>query len=208
MKKTRARAKDTEKKILVAAEKVFADKGLQGARVKDIAKLSQVNPALINYYFGSKEKLYRTVIEGWFIRVERVVMNTMEQDMDERERLHKLIESGIDVLGESPQISRILIREFVDGGDFTEAISKRHLRRIFSTADLLLTQESRHGKEYQAKVMHFMFSTLGSMILFFLMGPAIEDIWKRDAFSKTMIEERKREVIKLIFGGVGEVFNL
>ena len=58
--------RDSESKILLAAEKVFAEKGLKGARVKEIAELAQVNAALINYYYGSKKGLYRVVIEKFF----------------------------------------------------------------------------------------------------------------------------------------------
>lgn len=206
-KKSKPGSKDSERRILAAAEMVFAEKGLNGARVKDISDLSQVNAALINYYFGSKENLYRTVIENFFMRVERTAMSIMEQELNGKDKLYKLIESGIDVLGESEHISRILIREFVDSGKYTERITKSYLRRILATTNELLPPEVRQNEAYQSKVMHFAFSTLGSMILFFLMGPAVRDIWNRDAFSKRMIEERKKEVIDLIFGGIGSMFS-
>jgi AcrR family transcriptional regulator len=41
---------------------LFADRGLEGTSVRDIAKSGNVNIAAVNYHFGSKEKLYVEVI--------------------------------------------------------------------------------------------------------------------------------------------------
>jgi TetR/AcrR family transcriptional regulator len=200
-------AVDSETKILMAAERVFAEKGLKGARVKEIAELSGVNPALINYYFGSKENLYRTVIENFFMRVERLAVSIMEQEIDAKAKLYKLIEFGIDLLGENEYVSRIFVREFVDCGVYSELIIKRYLRRIFATAQRLVPPERERDKRSESQIMHFIFSALGAMALFYISGPVIKDIWKRDVFTKKMIEERKEEVINLIFNGIGKLFE-
>jgi AcrR family transcriptional regulator len=191
----------------MAAEKVFAEKGLKGARVKEIAELSGVNPALINYYFGGKENLYRTVIENFFVRVERLAVSVMEREEDVIVKLRALIEFGIDLLGENEYVSRIFVREFVDSGPYSEMLIKTYLRRIFATAQHLVPAEEGKGELSESQVMHFIFSALGSMVLFYISGPVIKDIWKRDVFTKKMIEERKQEVINLIFNGIGKQFE-
>lgn len=48
-------------KILNCAEKEFAARGYEGTPLQKIAKSAKVNQALINYHFGSKEKLYQAV---------------------------------------------------------------------------------------------------------------------------------------------------
>ncbi len=205
MKKGKSGTNDSETKILKAAEKVFAEKGLGGARVKDIAEQCQVNPALINYYFSSKENLYKTVLENFFQRVERIARSVIDQDLDPQERLYKLIEAGIDLLGEKEHISRILLREFIDSGKYAESLTKRYLRELFSTSSefVLSDVENEEGMKYES--MHLLFSILGSMTTFFICGPIIKDIWKRDIFTKKMIEERKQEVINLLFNGIGNL---
>ena len=198
---------DSETKILAAAEKVFAEKGLKGARVKEIAELSGVNPAMISYYFGGKENLYRTVIENFFMRVERLAVAIMEQEIDAQAKLYSLIEFGIDLLGESEYVARIFVREFVDCGVYSELIIKRYLRKIFATARGLVPPEQEMGEMSESQIMHFIFSAMGAMSLFYISEPVIKDIWKRDVFTKKMIEERKREVIDLIFNGIGKHFE-
>ncbi|GIW79160.1 MAG: transcriptional regulator [Gemmatales bacterium] len=54
---------DTRQRILTAAGYVFAEKGFQDATVRDILRRADVeNMAAVNYYFGSKEKLYLEVV--------------------------------------------------------------------------------------------------------------------------------------------------
>jgi AcrR family transcriptional regulator len=55
-------ADDSREKILRAAERIFAEKGLAGASVRAITSAAGVNHALIGYYFGSKVALYEEVL--------------------------------------------------------------------------------------------------------------------------------------------------
>ena len=48
--------------ILQVAEQLFAEKGFDGTSVRDIAKLANINVAMISYYFGSKEKLLEALV--------------------------------------------------------------------------------------------------------------------------------------------------
>jgi AcrR family transcriptional regulator len=54
---------DKREHILIVAEELFAEKGFDGASVRDIAQQAGVNLAMISYYFGSKEKLLEALIE-------------------------------------------------------------------------------------------------------------------------------------------------
>lgn len=52
----------TKDALLVAARRVFAERGFDRTTVRDIATLAGVNQALLFRYFGSKEKLFRAVM--------------------------------------------------------------------------------------------------------------------------------------------------
>src|SRR5947209_130826 len=53
----------TRRRILKSASRVFAGQGYEGASIRDIVTKADVNQAAINYHFGSKEGLYRAVLE-------------------------------------------------------------------------------------------------------------------------------------------------
>ena len=58
-----ARGEDTRRRILETALEIFAAEGYEGASTRNLAERAGVNLPAIQYYFGSKEGLYRAVIE-------------------------------------------------------------------------------------------------------------------------------------------------
>ena len=76
--KTRKRdAEATRARILHAAKKEFAKHGLGGARVDEIADRAKANKRMIYHYFGSKEDLFRAVLEGAYLDIR-----SAEQKLD------------------------------------------------------------------------------------------------------------------------------
>ena len=53
----------TRRKLLAAARREFANSGLAGARVDEIATRAGVNKQLVYHYFGDKDALYLAVLE-------------------------------------------------------------------------------------------------------------------------------------------------
>ena len=56
----------TRRRILLAAAEEFANGGLFGARVDQIARRAETNERMLYYYFGSKEQLFTAVLEHTF----------------------------------------------------------------------------------------------------------------------------------------------
>lgn len=62
----RAGSPDTRKAVLEAARQRFAEAGYARTTIRAIAADAGVDPALVVHYFGSKEALFRAVIEWPF----------------------------------------------------------------------------------------------------------------------------------------------
>jgi len=56
----------TRKRILKAAERLFADRGYEETSIRAIVAKARVNQAAINYHFGGKDGLYREVLRTAF----------------------------------------------------------------------------------------------------------------------------------------------
>lgn len=54
-------AQDSKEKLLVSAERLFAERGFDGVSVRDITNAAGVNSALVGYYFGGKQGLLSEV---------------------------------------------------------------------------------------------------------------------------------------------------
>ena len=61
----------TREAILDAARRVFAEQGYQHATIRDVARLAEVDPALVHHYFGTKQEL--------FVAAVRLPVNPVEQ---------------------------------------------------------------------------------------------------------------------------------
>lgn len=67
---TQTRGEDTRRRILETALHVFATEGYEGASTRRLAEQAGVNLPAIQYYFGSKEGLFRAVIDSIIERTE------------------------------------------------------------------------------------------------------------------------------------------
>lgn len=60
---TRAKSKETNERLIKAATKLFCQKGYGSTSIREIAQAANANSALIKYYFGGKEGLFRHVFK-------------------------------------------------------------------------------------------------------------------------------------------------
>lgn len=71
-------AAERRKSILAAAQQVFAQSNLQGARTRAIAKAASVNQATIFEHFASKEELFQEAVVAPLIDAMRGMHERME----------------------------------------------------------------------------------------------------------------------------------
>lgn len=58
-----ARGEETRRRLIEAAIRLFGERGFEGASTRDIARMAGVNAPALQYYFDSKEGLYRACIQ-------------------------------------------------------------------------------------------------------------------------------------------------
>ncbi|TRW23957.1 TetR/AcrR family transcriptional regulator [Flavobacterium zepuense] len=83
---------DKQIEILNAAEKLFAEEGFDGASIRTIAKLANVNIAMISYYFGSKEKLLEALIIHRTSTMKVQLENISREDLSPADKVERLID--------------------------------------------------------------------------------------------------------------------
>jgi len=102
----------TEKKILDAALKIFAERGYDGAKTKLIAKESGFTEMTLFRKFGSKENLFHTVLMVNYDRITADIVQIFSQPLDESQDLLKfLIEAVIEMEDKNFEYVKILITE-------------------------------------------------------------------------------------------------
>ena len=84
-------AEQTRKRILAAATAEFARKGLGGARVDEIASRSKSNKRMIYHYFGSKEALFKSVLEAAYIRIRNAEQKLHLDELEPEDAISTLV---------------------------------------------------------------------------------------------------------------------
>ena len=98
----------TEQKIIRAADKLFTQKGYAATKTRDIAEEAGTNLALLNYYFGSKENLYKKVVQEKL----RLLLGAMGSVLsDENISLEEKINSITDLLLEKEELPIFILNE-------------------------------------------------------------------------------------------------
>jgi TetR/AcrR family transcriptional regulator len=101
----------TEEKILEAAKTVFVSKGMEGARMQEIADEAGINKALLHYYFRSKERLFEAIfseiIKFAFPKITRIV----QSDEPIVTKIEHVIDAYIDLLIKHPFIPGFVMKE-------------------------------------------------------------------------------------------------
>jgi AcrR family transcriptional regulator len=106
----------TDKKthIINHAVDLFAEKGFEGTSIRDLAARADVNVAMVNYYFGSKEKLFESMVEdrASYTRglLDEIVKNTSYTEI---EKIEHMIDAYINKLFTNRKFHRVLHQEMM-----------------------------------------------------------------------------------------------
>lgn len=101
-------------RLLDAAGRVFAGKGLRRARMSEIADAAGVAPGTLYHYFENKEALFYYVLERGTGAGEAVIPEPLPVPDPGRERLGKLLESRAAGARRLPSLDRALERGRVE----------------------------------------------------------------------------------------------
>ncbi len=104
--------------ILKAAEILFAEKGIYGTRVDDIAKEADINKRMIYEYYGSKEELYKAVLVTVYGRLSNLELGILTDKTNPINAIKKLIEMYFVFLKENPTYVNLLQWENLNKGQY------------------------------------------------------------------------------------------
>jgi AcrR family transcriptional regulator len=104
--------------IVEVATKEFADKGLSGARIDEIAALTHTSKRMIYYYFTSKEGLYVAVLEEAYRRIRSIEAELKLDDLEPEAALRKLVGFTFDYQLANPEFIRLVMTENIHNGEF------------------------------------------------------------------------------------------
>ncbi|HVX51214.1 MAG TPA: TetR family transcriptional regulator [Chitinophagaceae bacterium] len=105
---------DKKEQIINAAIELFAQKGFEGTSIRDLASKADVNVAMINYYFGSKEKLFEALVEMKAATTRGTLESFMnDKNLSSIQKIDRIIDSYIERLFSNRMFHRVIHQELM-----------------------------------------------------------------------------------------------
>lgn len=102
-------------RLIEAGKELFADRGYDGASVRDICKLADASSTMIHHYFGSKEGLYKAIVDEFTSTTFAVPLRLIDKPPKTQEefvlRLEMFISETFRALLSQAPVFRIIARE-------------------------------------------------------------------------------------------------
>jgi AcrR family transcriptional regulator len=137
----------TRRRILLAAAEEFANGGLFGARVDQIARRAETNERMLYYYFGSKEQLFTAVLEHAFS-----ALNEAERLLDLNgvapvEAITRLAHFVWDYYRDHPELLRLVNNENLHEARYMQKSTRirEMISPIVATVGSILERGQRAG---------------------------------------------------------------
>jgi TetR/AcrR family transcriptional regulator len=193
----------TEQKILEAAKNIFLAKGLDGARMQDIADEAGINKAMLHYYFRSKDKLFEqifTEVAGHFIPK---IIAILEAEKTVFEKIEMFCKEYIRQVIQTPYVPIFILNEI---NKQPETFLKKVLNIRKPPVEAFVKQlekEARQGIIKRTDPLQLLLNVLSLCVFPFVARPLIQVISGKDrsAFN-LMMEQRKKEVPKMIIESI------
>jgi AcrR family transcriptional regulator len=118
--------------LLRAGQTAFSRHGFEGARLRQIAASAGVDPALAAHHFGSKEALWRAVIErmseSLVILVPELHELQKQRQVPIRVRLEKALRQLVSATCEEPELGMFISRIGAEKGEKLDFLIEKLLR--------------------------------------------------------------------------------
>ncbi len=162
----------TEEKIKEAARKIFLQKGFAGTKIRDIAEEANINIALMNYYFRSKEKLFEAIFqEALYELLGKTLQILNDTNLSFEGKIRAVVANDMAVMRKNPLLPSFVFAEI---HTHVEKIVK-DFPQIIDTNNLHFAQQHAEGvqlgKYRNIHIDHIFSMMMGMSIQPFLEKP-------------------------------------
>ncbi len=192
--------KETKEKLLEKATELFAKYGIDGVSTRDIVKYSGVNLCSINYYFGSKQKLYEATFDQVIEQISSFINNNKnilnKDNLSPSDELKTYLCKVIDFLC-SDRITgsqaELFIKELVFPTLAYDKLYEKALAPLFKHLASLIINITNMS-EYEAIIQ--VHCIIGQAIMFKVHKLALLRRLNKKEYDNNLINDIKKQIIK------------
>jgi AcrR family transcriptional regulator len=188
---------DAKVRILDAADAVFVRRGIDGARMQEIADHAGVNKALLHYHFRTKAELARAVwlrIASSFVPG---VFEMMASELPLGEKIDQFVDSYHERLTRHPYLLVFALSEAARRPDLVQGFytpeRRRAARRMMSKLREQIDEEVKRKKLAPVPADQFLLTLVGSCLYPFAARSTLADVLGLGPKQVRRFMERRRK---------------
>jgi AcrR family transcriptional regulator len=189
-----ARDLSTARRIVATAEEIFAERGLAGARMDEIARAAKVNKALLYYYFRSKEELHRFVLEALLSQLRARVGEEGADALSSRKRLSAIVDHFFDFVLAHPNYPRLIQREIMSRGPNMGWIVAEYYRPLHGRLVRLIEEGISLGEFRRVDARNAAVTVVSIMVHYFAAAPVLRSVLGHDPLRPREVAKRREAV--------------
>ncbi len=199
----KSKDENTESKILNAAKNVFQSKGMDGARMQEIADDAGINKALLHYYYRSKQLLFEAVFKNAFSLLAPQLNTILNDDASIEDKIKNFTNNYISFIIKHPYLPNFIFQELNRNPEFISKIQNNIGFPNIDKFKIQLEAEIVKGIITPIKAEQLFINILALNIFPFVGKPLIMAITNTDtkAYNQLM-EDRKTEVSTFIINSI------
>ncbi len=186
----------TADRILDVAEALFAERGLAGTAVRDIAAGVGLNPASLYNHFTSKQELYEAVLERGIRPLLELLQRASNSEAD-RDWGERVIEDVMAHLQQRPHLPRLIQHEAVSGAAHLSRLARRWILPTVSQALAAVKREHGSAGWEDDELPLLVVAWLNIVVGHFAMAPLFAEVFDEDPLSKENLARQTRFLGKL-----------
>jgi AcrR family transcriptional regulator len=201
--KDESRSKATKEKLVQVAERLFAERGFDGASVRDICAGAGANLGAVTYHFGGKEALFSAVLLSRIGPLLRIGREIAGRRIGPEQKLRAILDAyAMHVLHDDPAL-KAFFAEVLHGGRRIpdQALeSVRWRNRVFADT---VREGTRQGVFRECDVEHAAWIFFGMISAYILCEPLVAGgKSKRSSYSRDDVVRISRTACDLFFEGL------
>ena len=194
----------TEDKIIAAARKVFLKKGIDGARMQEIADEAGINKAMLHYYFRSKDKLFEFIFQETASKLFPHFEAVLDSNLDIFEKIRQVVKGYIDIIAENPFLILFVMNAINSdaGVSINESLVKQK-PKFFSRFVEEMEKSAKKGLIKKVDAQNVLINLLAMCAFPFIAKPMIAGMLSiNEKKYAQLIEKRKTEVADFIIAAI------
>lgn len=196
--------KNAEERIFESAQRVFFEKGYDGARMQEIADAAGINKSMLHYYYRSKDKLFEGVFRTSLMDVIAPAIDLLSGPLPLRDKIERFIHLYIDQLRANPHVPAFVLYELGRHPERLRQFIGEHAQRVFPGFAAQIEEAVRRGEVKPVQPRHLVVNLIGLCIFPFIARPIIETGLGMDEEAyEVFLQERKQEVTAFMFNALG-----